>query len=134
MKQARHSVRKQSSKVMRRYIIEYKDGSIEVYAKNRDYAFAKFFKDVADDKIRIDQLGNIVILKQKHGGPNNEFPFRTVPLLWQMKLISTDLAVSNIMATTNVNKKEAEKMLTTLSFKDAHLIPFIEELRRNQNC
>lgn len=119
--------------VMRRYTVQMKSDSIEIFAKNRDYAFAKFFKDVADDKIRLDQLGNIVILKQKHGGPNNEYPFRTAPLLWQMKLISTDLAVSNIMAVAEVSQKEAEQLLYKYSFQDARLLPFIEELRRRES-
>ena len=117
----------------RQYTITMKDSSVEVFAKNRDYAFAKFFKDVVNDKIRLDQLGNIIILKQKNARPNQEYPFRTIPLLWQMKLITADMAISNIMAVTGATLKEAEKMLTKMSFEDSRLIPFIEELKRKEN-
>jgi len=119
---------------MRIFYIQMKDRQVEITAKNRDYAFAKLFKDVADDKIHLSELGNIVMLKQKNARPDQEYPFRTVPLLWQMKLITAEIAVSNIMAVTGVEQKEAEKMLTQMSFVDSKLLPLIEELRRKENC
>ena len=114
------------------FIITAKEHEWHIFAKDKDYAFAKFFKDVADDKIHLDELGNIIVLKRKHAREGQEIPFRTTPLLYQMKLISSSDAVSNIMAVTNVDQKEAEDMLMKYSFKDGHLLPFIDELRRNE--
>lgn len=111
------------------YTISLKDRNIVVKAKNRDYAFANLFKDVADDKIRISELGNIVMLH----GHKDDYPFRTVPLLWQMKLIDGDTAVANIMEVTDVSKEEAEQLLTKYSFDDSRLLPIIEELRKKEN-
>jgi hypothetical protein len=93
-------------------------------AKNKEYAFANFFKDVADEKISLSELGNLVMLSDtRKKGDDGEYPFRTVPLLFQMKIVSRDVAVSNIMAVTGVGQKEAEQMLFDYSFKDARLLP-----------
>jgi hypothetical protein len=110
------------------FIIETKDDKVLIRAKDKDHAFAKFFKDVMDEKVPLEKLGSIVILSDG----KNEYPFRIAPLLWQMKLISGDVAVSNIMAVTGVSQKEAEGMLLQMSFKDSRLIPLIEELRREE--
>jgi hypothetical protein len=110
------------------FYMHTKTDKVLIKAKNRDEAFAKFFKDVEDGKIGLDTLGNIVILFDRR----EEYPFRTVPLLWQMKLIDASTAVSNIMACTGVNKKEAEEMLGEYGFKDSRLIPLINKLRRRE--
>jgi len=131
MTQQKPIVQNQSFEVLTMpiYTISLKDRNVTFKAKNRDYAFAKLFKDVADDKIRISELGNIVMLHAH----KDDYPFRTVPLLWQMKLIDGDTAVANIMEVTGVSKKEAELLLTKYSYEDSRLIPFIEELRRKES-
>lgn len=110
------------------YFIATKNDMVLIKAKNRDYAFAKFFKDVEDGKVSLEELGSIVILHDH----NEEYPFRTAPLLWQMKLIDGSTAVSNIMACTGVSEKEAEEMLGEYGFKDSRLIPIINKLREER--
>jgi hypothetical protein len=111
------------------YVVCSKTKETKILAKNRNEAWAKFWKSVADEKTPLSELGNIVILKDQ----KQEYPFRTVPLLWQMKLIDKDMAISNIMACTSVSQKEAEQMLMDYSFKDSRLIPLIDKLRQNEN-
>ena len=112
----------------RLYVIKYKGGKMRIIAENRDEAFAKFFKLVSEDKISIEDLGNIVILHDR----KEDYPFRTVPLLWQMKLIDKQTAIANIVACTGAETKEAEKMLYKYSFNDSRLIPLIEKLRESE--
>lgn len=112
------------------YFVHTKNDKVLIKAKNRDYAFAKFFKDVEDGKVPLEDLGNIVILHDR----NEEYPFRTIPLLWQMKLIDGSTAVSNIMACTGVSQKEAEEMLGECGFKDSRLIPIINKLREQRRA
>jgi len=116
------------------YIIQTKGLQVLEIAKDRDYAFATFFKDVQDGRIPLSELGNIIILiDPKLKGDKGQYPFRTVPLLFSMKLLSQDDAVSNIMATISVTQKEAEDILFKDSFKDSRLIPLIEELSREEH-
>jgi len=115
-------------KVLHPYVIEFKGGKIRIPAKNRDTAFAKFFKNVVDSKISLEDIGAIVIL---HDG-KKEYPFRTAPLLWQMKVIDKKTAIANIRACTGVTKKEAEEMLYKFSFKDSRLIPLINKLKEKE--
>lgn len=119
------------------YIIQTKGLKVLQIAKDRDHAFAQFFKDVADERIPISELGNIIMLldptiKSKNDD-DKQFPFRTVPILFQMKLLDKDASISNIMACTGVTVDEAEKMLLKHSFKDSRLLPIIEELRQEAN-
>ena len=116
------------------YRIQTKGLQVTEVAKDRDHAFAKFFKEVADERIPLSELGSLVILiDPKRKGDNGQYPFRTIPLLFQMKLLSQDVAVSNIIACTNVTQKEAEDMLFKYSLKDSRLLPLIEELRKEEN-
>lgn len=108
------------------YVIQTKDDKVRVEAKDRDEAFAKFFLEIESGKVPLSKLGSIVILKDR----KEEYPFRTVPLLYSLKLISGADAVSNIIACTGVEQKEAEQMLLDNSFKDSRLIPLMRKLER----
>lgn len=110
------------------YTITSKNVKIRMEAPNRDIAFAKFFKDVADGKVPLSDVGNIVMLKDG----KNEYPFRTVPLLWQMKVIDLETAVANIVDCVGGDEREAKEMLFELGYKDSRLIPIIERLRREE--
>jgi hypothetical protein len=112
-------------------MLKTKGLSLVYSAKDKDYAFAMFFKDVADERIPIKELGNIVMLfDAKRKGEKGQYPFRVAPLLFQMKLLSQDVAVSNIIACTGVTIKEAEDMLFKASYQDSRILPLIDELRR----
>ncbi len=111
------------------YIIETKDDKVRIQAKNRDEAFAKFFLDVESGKVPIDKLGALVMLKDR----KDEIPFRTVPLLFQLKLMSEKDAVANLMATVGYNKKEATEKLYDMGFKDARIIPIMRRIQESQS-
>lgn len=106
------------------YTVEYRNGKIKILAKNRDEAFAKFFKAVKDKKIPLDNVGQVIILHNK----KEKYPFRTAPLLWQMGIIDTETAVKGIMACTGVSQDEAELMLYKFSYNDSRLLPIILNL------
>lgn len=119
---------------MQLFLLKTKGLTLLYTAKDKDYAFAMFFKDVADERLPISELGNIVMLYDtKKKGDKAEYPMRVVPLLFQMKLLNQDAAVSNIIACTGVTQKEAEDMLFKTSFADSRILPLIDELRREEN-
>jgi hypothetical protein len=118
---------------MQVFMLKTKGLTLIYSAKDKDYAFAMFFKDVADERIPISEIGNLVMLYDtKKKGDKSEYPFRVAPLLFQMKLLSQDAAVSNIIACTGVTQKEAEDMLFKTSFADSRILPIIDELRREE--
>lgn len=119
---------------MQAFILKTKGLSLIYSAIDRDHAFASFFKDVADERLPISELGNIVMLYDtKKKGDKAEYPFRVAPLLFQMKLLNQNDAVSNIMACTGATQKEAEDMLFKTSFQDSRILPLIDQLRRKEN-
>ena len=108
------------------YLIETKEHKVPYRAQNRDEAFAKFFLDVEKENISVEEIGSIIIL---HDGIK-QYPFRTAPLLFQMKILSASEATSNIMAITGVDQKEADRLLLKMSFNDSKLIPLIQKLKQ----
>jgi len=109
----------------RSYFLETKNYKVRYSAKSRDEAFAMFFLDVEKGNITLEELGTIVMLHDR----DKEYPFRTAPILFQMKLLSATAATSNIMAATGVDQKEADKMLLKMSFNDSKLLPIIQRLK-----
>lgn len=106
------------------YKIHTKDDAVLVEAESRDFAFAHYFKDVAEQKVPLSKIGNIIILEDN----GEEYPFRTVPLLWKMALIEEETAIVTLQSILNVSKNEARKMLQKYGEKDARLIPLIDEI------
>lgn len=113
----------------RSYFLETKNYKVRYSAKSRDEAFAMFFLDVEKGNIRLEEIGSIVMLHDRV----QEYPFRTAPILFQMKLLSASAATSNIMATTGVTQKEADEMLLKASFSDSRLLPIIQKLKLPQH-
>ena len=113
----------------RSYFLETKDYKVRYSAKDRDEAFAMFFLDVEKGNIALEELGNIVMLHDR----SKEYPFRTAPILFQMKLLSASAATSNIMAYTGVEQKEADRMLLEASFSDSRIIPIMQKLKEVKN-
>jgi hypothetical protein len=108
------------------YFLESKNYKVHYTAHSRDEAFAMFFLDIEKGNIDLSEIGTIVML---HDG-KEEYPFRTAPILFQMKLLSASEATSNIMATTGVDQQEADKMLLKASFNDSRLMPIMAKLRQ----
>jgi len=106
------------------FYMHTKTDKVLIKAKNRDEAFAKFFKDVEDGKIGLETLGNIVILFDRR----EEYPFRTVPLLWKMMVINDETAIASLQSILDVSRNKARKMLEKYGEKDARLIPLIDTL------
>ena len=109
------------------YIIETKEDKVVVItAKDRDHAFAKYFKDVfAEQTVSLEKIGNVIMLKDGQ----EEYPFRTVPLLWKMGIIGTKNAIDNLVSVLKVSRKEAKNLLKKYGDADAHLVPLIDDLR-----
>lgn len=112
------------------FTIETKNDKVLVTSVDRDHAFAKYFYDVICEKVNLDKIGNIIMLKDGM----DEIPFRTVPLLWKMGIIGTKTAIDNIINCVGVSRKEAKSMLKEASERDGRLIPLIEELRLNEDA
>ena len=107
------------------FVIETKDDRVLIRAEDKDYAFAKYFKEIAEAKVSIEKIGNLIMLKDG----KEEYPMRTVPLLWKMGIIGTRLAIDNLVALLGVSRSEAKKMLKQAAERDARLVPLIDELK-----
>lgn len=110
---------------MPQYIIETKSDKVLISAIDREHAFAKYFKDIAEGDVDIAKIGNIIMLKDG----TEEYPFRTVPLLWKMGILGTKHAIDSIVATVGGTRKEAKDMLKRAADSDARLVPLIDELK-----
>jgi len=107
------------------YVIEYKGGNFITAAKSRDEAFARFFHNILNGKIKLEDLGNIIILFDD----GDQYGFRTVPLLWKLGVMDRKTAIANVMLCTNTSKEEAEKILIETAREDSRLIPYIIKMR-----
>ena len=114
---------------MKQYIIEAKTDKVMVSAVDRDHAFAKYFYDIINEKVTLDKIGNIILLKGDRKDGGDDIAFRTVPLLWKMGIIGTKTAVSQICSVVGVSRAEAKKMLKDAGDADVRLVPLIDELR-----
>lgn len=112
-----------------KFIIQTKDDKVLIEAVDKDHAFAKWFYDVITEKVTLDKIGNIILLKGKRNDSGDDIAFRTVPLLWKMGIIGTKCAIDSIIECVKVSRTEAKKMLKSCGDQDARLIPLIEELR-----
>lgn len=110
---------------MPEFIIETKSDKVLITAEDREHAFAKYFKDIAEGEVSIDKIGNIIMLKDG----KEEYPFRTVPLLWKMGIIGTSNAIDNIIACIGGTRKAAKQALKKYGDSDARLIPLIDEIK-----
>jgi hypothetical protein len=110
---------------MAQYIIQTKSDKVLISAIDREHAFAKYFKDIAEGVIDLEKIGNLITLKDG----KEEYPFRTAPLLWKMGVIGTKNAIDNIVNCVGVSRKEAKSMLKQAGDADARLIPLIDEIK-----
>lgn len=112
-----------------KFIIKTKDDNVLIEAEDIDHAFAKYFYDIINQKVTIDKIGGIILVKGKKKDGGDDIAFRTAPLLWKLGLIGTATAVKHICSLIGVSHKEAKEMLKGAADDDARLIPLIEELR-----
>lgn len=112
-----------------KFIIETKSDKVIITAEDKDHAFARYFYDIINEKVTIDKIGQIIVMKGKMEDGKDDIAFRTAPLLWKMGVIGTKCAIDGISNCVGVTRKVAKKMLKLASDEDARLIPLIEELR-----
>jgi hypothetical protein len=110
---------------MVKFLITTKDDKVLIEAKDKDHAFAKYFKDIVEQKVSLEKIGNIIMLSDGE----DEYPMRTVPLLWKMGAIGTRVAVDNLVEVLGVSRFKAKKLLKQSADADARLVPLIDELK-----
>lgn len=114
---------------MKLFEIETKEDKVLVKAEDKDHAFAQYFMDIKTQKVPLEKIGNIIIL---HDG-TEDYPFRTVPLLWRIGVIDDETAVANLVALLEVSRNEARRLLKVYGEKDAELIvPLMDELAERE--
>lgn len=113
-------------KQLHTFFIESKNKRFRYRAHDRDEAFAKFFIDIEAGKIPLNQVDELITLWKVN---KDSFKLRTTPLLFQLKLLSADVAAEQIMTTAHVDSKTANQMLLDYSFKDSRLLSIMERLK-----
>ena len=111
---------------MKAYLITTKNDSRIVPAKNRAQAFAKYFLEVRRGNISLDQLGHVVILRD----PDNyeEYPFRVVPTIWLLGLISEETAIENIALILDTDRERAKQLLHKCAEEDKHVLEEMNQI------
>ena len=113
---------------MKMFTIETKSDKVCLQAVDKDHAFAQYFLDVVEAKVPLEKIGNLIMLSDG----KEEYPFRTVPLLWKMNVLTTKNAVDNLVSILGIGRNEARKMLKEAGDKDARLVPIMDELKLKQ--
>ena len=114
-----------------KFVIETKDDKVLIEAEDKDHAFAKYFKDIVEQNIPLEKIGNIIMLNDGE----EQYPMRTVPLLWKMGAIGTRCAVDNLVEVLGVSRFEAKKLLKKYGDVDARLVPLIDDSKlREEGC
>jgi len=112
--------------MMKAYYITTKADSRVIPAANRKQAFSKYFLCVKEGQVRLDQLGQVIMLRDPENG--EEYPFRVVPTLWQMGLMSEAVAVENLRLALHVDEKNARKVLQKTADEDSWVLDGIRRL------
>lgn len=110
---------------MKVYKIEYKKGIFLCMARNREQAFAKFFLNVLNGVITLEELGQVIFLIDGR----KQYPFRTVPTLMLLGLIDEETAIYNISKITGATREEAKHLLYHALESDKWVIEEIKKLR-----
>lgn len=100
------------------YKVVTKDDSVVIEAKNRDHAFARYFADIANGKIPLSKVGQLVTLYDGE----EQYPFRTIPLLWLLGVIDKKHAILNISNLLKCSRREAEELLLKTAKEDSRLV------------
>lgn len=117
------------SQQLQMFELSSKDIHIVIPATTRDEAFAKFFLKIKQGEISIDQIGCIVMSHEgKDEGDN--VPFRTVPTLWLMELISNSTAFNTLdqMLDLDPNTDESATILVNSAKQDMWILDEIKKL------
>lgn len=107
------------------YRLESKDVAMEIAAENRMDAFVKFFISILDGKTKICEIGNLVTTYEN----GEEYPFRTLPVIWLLGLITDEEALNTLPVLLKTNKEKAKEALFEAARKDMWVLKRIEEIR-----
>jgi len=105
------------------YLLTSKNVQLIIFAKDRFSAFRKFFLKIKNNEIAKDQIGQVVLLHEKNKSEGKEYGLRTVPSLWNLKIIDTDEAVANIrFLFQDMSYEEAYKFLVQCAKEDKKIV------------
>lgn len=110
------------------YRITTKNVDTNIMAKDRTEAYGKFFLKIKQGEIKIDDLGCILML---HDG-NEEYPFRIVPTLWLMELITPQQAFATleVMLDLDSESDDSANLLIASAKQDMWILEVIEKLEK----
>lgn len=116
---------------MKLYKVSTMNETILVNADNRKEAYAKFFLDVKQGKYPLDKIGGIIMVTDPDDG--KEYPFRTTPALWLMKLIPPETAFATIEKILDLDPStdESADMLLQSARQDMWIL---DEVKRLEGC
>jgi len=112
---------------MNLFEIVYKNGSVHILAENKEEAYAKFFKMIVDHEISLDDIGHVIILKED----GKEYPFRTVPTLYNLGIMDRRTAVVNLSSLLGIPLQMSDKLLFISSEEDKWVADKVKEMGRN---
>lgn len=110
-----------------------KDIEIAIPARNRKEAFAKFFLKVKRGDIALDELGCIV-MSHEGKSEDDDVPFRTVPTLWLMQLISPSVAFNTLerMLDLDPNTDDVANILLSSAKQDMWILDEIKKVEESE--
>lgn len=96
------------------YTIETKGKKFVINANNKSRAYKKFFENVLNGKISLDEIGLVLTI-------DGDYALRTVPILYYLKILDEETALANIeqlgfLASLNELREWAIEDATTLGF------------------
>lgn len=106
------------------YRLESKDVAMEIAAENRMDAFVKFFISILDGKTKICEIGNLVTTYEN----GEEYPFRTLPVIWLLGLITDEEALNTLPVLLKTNKEKKQKRLFLKLLE--RICGFLRELKK----
>jgi len=113
---------------MKGYRITTRSVDIVIPANNRQEAYAKFFIEVRNGKIELDDLGNLLMLHDE----GEEYPFRVVPTLWLMELTGPETAMVTLQAILELeDMEEAADMLMSSARNDSWILDTIKNVEES---
>ena len=113
---------------MKAFPIHTKGETTLITAENRKEAYAKFFLEVKKGNIGLDKIGCIIVAEED----GEEYPFRSIPTLWLMQLISPGMAFATLekMLDLDSNTDEAANILIDSAKQDMWIL---DEIGRLEN-
>lgn len=115
---------------MKVYELSTMGEKILIPANNRKEAYARFFLDVKNGKYPLEKIGSLISVIDPDD--KEDYPFRTIPTLWLMELISPSMAFLTLekMLDLDSNTDESAKILVDSAKQDMWIL---DEIGRLEN-